>query len=92
MIDAIVNAIQLDEFFIALAGHLATEASAKVAFSTAKAVAFAAVGAMFSPAAVSPKRSRKLANAASKLPKKKHRPKRRVKRQSGKRRPTTGDQ
>ncbi len=79
MLDAIVNAIQIDEFFVALAGHLATEASAKIAFSTVKAIAFAAVGAMFQPAETLPRRPRKPARVALNKPRAKQRPKRRAK-------------
>ncbi|MCA3262476.1 MAG: hypothetical protein ING44_11080 [Telmatospirillum sp.] len=49
MIDAIINVIQFDEFVVALAGHLATEVSAKVTFTAVKAFGIAMIGALALP-------------------------------------------
>lgn len=56
MIDAIANAFQLDEFLLALAGHVATEASAKVTFAAVKAAICAAAGVVFRPDVEAPRR------------------------------------
>lgn len=44
MFDFLLNAIKLDEFLIALAGHFANEASAKLTITAVKALGLAVLG------------------------------------------------
>jgi len=52
MLDALMATLRLDEFLIALAGQMATEASARFTLTSAKALAVAMFAVLVQPAGV----------------------------------------
>lgn len=59
MIDAIIDALKFDEFIFALAGHIASEASAQVTFSAVKSIGAALFGLALGPREIAVSAARK---------------------------------